>query len=99
MEQVIVRDGEEHHPDCIEQPFHKHLSVERAALIKLTKYGILFLALVILPKMRRCPFSFGRNLDSAAITHFFGERKLPLDPATIQKFIAENWEKVFAKKE
>jgi acyl-CoA synthetase (AMP-forming)/AMP-acid ligase II len=59
MEQVIVRDGEEHHPNCIEQPFHKHPSVERAALIKLIKYGILFLALAILPKMRRGPFSFG----------------------------------------
>jgi acyl-CoA synthetase (AMP-forming)/AMP-acid ligase II len=94
MERVITQNGEEYYPDCIEPLFHKHHTVERAALIKFVKRGTVFPAIVILPKAGQYPFFpwqkwlFRRELKKLAqrfpkttpIIHFFFCRKLPVDP-------------------
>ncbi|MDR0418261.1 MAG: AMP-binding protein [Puniceicoccales bacterium] len=94
IERVVARNGETYYPDCIEPLFHKHPSVERAALIPLIRRGTVLPAIAILPKKGQYPFFFWqkwlfrrelKNLaqkfpKTAPITHFFFCRKFPVDP-------------------
>jgi acyl-CoA synthetase (AMP-forming)/AMP-acid ligase II len=109
-ERIVTQDGEEYYPDCIEPLFHKHPDVDRAALIKFVKRGMLRPAIVILPKVGQYPFFFWqkwlfrrklRNLaqrfpKTIPITHFFFCRKLPVDPRHNAKINREKLSKKFS---
>lgn len=91
---VETSDGETYYPDCIEPLFCKHPRVERSALIRYQKKGIIEPAIVVLPKQGFYPqfcwqkWTFRKELTNLAqnfpktqkIHQFFFMKRLPVDP-------------------